>query len=89
MDPIEARNDEIHRRVAALIRRDPTVIAKARATLDRWLASSTEPALVEWQNALAMFEPEQLARFLESETPRAKRMRISSPFVGLVPRVEP
>ena len=84
MDPVEERNDERHRKIAKLIRADPSVITKAAALLDKWLAFDAHPALVEWKIALAMLDPEELARFLESPTPRARRMRISSPFVGLV-----
>ncbi len=83
-DPVEARNDERHRKIAMLIRIDPSVISKARALLDKWLAQDAHPALVEWKIALTMLDPPELAQFLESTTPRARRMRISSPFVGLV-----
>jgi hypothetical protein len=83
-DPVEAKNDERHRKIAALIRTDPTAIAKAEALLNKWLADDAHPALVEWKTAFAMLDPRELAEFLESPTPRARRMRISSPFVGLV-----
>jgi hypothetical protein len=82
-DPIERDNDEIHRRVAARIRRDPSVIDLARARLDRWLARDPLPAWLEWKTAIALLDREQLAAFLESSTPRARRMRCSSPFFGL------
>lgn len=83
IDPTEARKDAIHRRAAAEIRRDPRFIEEAAARLERWLQRSgdpPDPALVEWRIALAALDPDQLAAFLESPTPRAKRMRISSPF---------
>ncbi|HEX3481988.1 MAG TPA: hypothetical protein VHT91_43540 [Kofleriaceae bacterium] len=83
VDPTELRNAEIHRRAAAEIRRDPRIIEQAAARLERWIVRSgdpPDPALVEWETALAMLDAEQLADFLESPTPRAKRMRISSPF---------
>jgi hypothetical protein len=83
VDPMQVRKDEIHRRVAAEIRRDPRVIEQAAARLDRWMQRSgtpPDPALVEWKIALSSLDPGQLADFLESPTPRAKRMRISSPF---------
>jgi hypothetical protein len=83
-DPVEARNDERHRKIATLIRTDPSVVARASTLLDSWLARDAHPALVEWKIALTMLEPHELAQFLESSTPRARRMRISSPFVGLV-----
>ena len=87
LDPTEVRNDEIHRRVAVEIRRDPRLIEQAVARLERWVARDgdpPDPALAEWRTALAMLEVEALASFLESPTPRAKRMRCSSPFFGLV-----
>ena len=83
VDPTELRNDEIHLRVAAEIRRDPRLIEQATARLDRWMlrgGDPPDPPLVEWKTALAALDPGQLADFLESPTPRAKRMRISSPF---------
>lgn len=82
-DPLEARNDAIHRRVAALIRRDPSVIARVRSTLEGWIAEEPLPAWLEWRGALSMLDAEELASFLESPTPRARRMRSSSPFFFL------
>jgi hypothetical protein len=86
IDPTERRNDELHRRIAALIRREPAVIAEATAALDRWLAQpgvEPLPAWLEWKTALSMLDAPQLADFLESTTPRARRMRTSSPFFVL------
>jgi hypothetical protein len=83
-DPIEARNDALHRRVAALIRQDPSVVLRARDTLDRWLATEPLPAWLEWRDALRLLTPEEIASFLESTTPRARRMRSSSPFASLL-----
>jgi hypothetical protein len=85
-DPDQLRKDEAHRRIAARIRRDPGVIALAAARLEQWLAADPpppDPALLEWKAALEMLDPADLADFLESPTPRAARMRISSPFFGL------
>jgi hypothetical protein len=86
IDPTEVRNDEIHRRAAAEIRRNPEVVEQATAQLDRWMrrgGDPPDPALVEWKTVIAVLDPAQLADFLESPTPRAKRMRISSPFFWL------
>jgi hypothetical protein len=73
--------------VAARIRRDPSVITEAAARIERWIqrdGAEPLPVRLEWRHALRLLEPEQLARFLESDTPRARRMMISSPFFGLV-----
>lgn len=86
VDPTEVRNTELHRRVAAKIRLDPALTEQAAAVLDRWMrrdGDPPDPALLEWKTALEMLDPAQLADFLESPTPRAKRMRISSPFFWL------
>ena len=84
VDPIEQKNDELHRRIAALIRRDPSAIARARARLEAWLDRDNTPAWVEWRTAFEMLDPGELADFLESTTPRARRMKISSPFSFLL-----
>jgi hypothetical protein len=92
VDPIELRNDHIGRRIAALIRSNPRVVEQAAEILERWIAragAEPPPALVEWRVALAMLTPEELAKFFESTTPRARRMRSSSPFAVLLPRDEP
>jgi hypothetical protein len=84
VDPIEQENDELHRRIAAMIRRDPSLIERARAQLERWLANDPIPAWLEWRPAFTQLEPDELAAFLESTTPRARRMKISSPFSCLL-----
>lgn len=87
VDPTEVRNDEIHRRVAGAIRRDAALVDQASARLARWIAADGQnprPMLLEWRQVLTMLEPAELAEFLESPTPRAKRLRVSSPFFGLV-----
>ena len=82
LDPVAAECDARHRDVARRLRADPSVAAEARATLERWIAASGElPAWLEWRAALATLDGAELADFLESSTPRARRMRTSSPFV--------
>jgi hypothetical protein len=86
-DPIERASDELHRNVAARIRRDPSCIDAAAATLARWIerdGPNPHPVLLEWQAVLRMLEPAELADFLESRTPRARRLRASSPFAATV-----
>lgn len=89
VDPVAARNDALHRRVAARVRADPAIVDEARALLDRWLAQEPLPAWIEWRTALTLLEPDELAEFLESATPRARRMRSSSPFFALDPARDP
>jgi hypothetical protein len=85
VDPTAIENDELHARAAALVRSDPvTTIARASELLERWIArlgGEPPPAWREWRVALRMLDAPELARFLESRTPRAQRMKISSPFL--------
>ncbi|HEX3474248.1 MAG TPA: hypothetical protein VHT91_04355 [Kofleriaceae bacterium] len=39
--------------------------------------------LREWLDVLLMLDPEQIARFIESDTPRARRLRSSTPLAWL------
>lgn len=86
VDPIERESDELHRRVAERIRRDPRLVDEAAATLRRWIArdaGAPHPVLLEWKAVIDMLEPGELADFLESPMPRARRLRASSPFAML------
>jgi len=85
-DPIEDRAAETHRRIAGRIRQDPALLAEARARLEQRIAREgppADPVLREWLDVLLMLDPPQVADFIESTTPRARRLRISSPLVWL------
>ena len=76
----------MHRRIAARIRRDPAVIAETTTRLLRVMAEEAphvDPVLQEWLDVLLMLEPERIATFIESDTPRARRLRISTPLAWL------
>jgi hypothetical protein len=60
--------------------------AEARARLEQRIAREgdpIDPVLGEWLDVLLMLDPLQLADFIESGTPRARRLRISSPLVWI------
>lgn len=83
---IDAENRERDRRIAAALRVNPAVLEVARDNLRRCLnteRSKQHPALLEWQAILDFLTPKEIAAFLESHTPKAERLRQSSPFVGL------
>jgi phosphoserine phosphatase len=84
-DPTEQRMAQIHRRIAERIRREPSVLAEAQARLRRVMQREGEedPVLREWLDALLMLDADQLADFIESGTPRARRLRSSSPLLWL------
>ena len=83
---IDAENRQRDRRLAALIREQPAIIEHARRNLRQWTAhwGHSNPAWEEWSLILRMLTAAQLADFLESGTPKAERLRQSSPFLGLL-----
>ena len=83
---IDSENRERDRKVAALIRQNPGVIARAQQNLQKWEAhwKGLNPAWEEWKTLLRMLTAAQVADFLESETPKANRLRQSSPFLGVL-----
>lgn len=88
---IDEANRERDARLAALIRHHPELIELARKNLQRWAVRWDEltPAWKEWAQLLQMLTPAQLADFLESPTPKAHRLRQSSPFLGVLEEADP
>ncbi len=85
---IDLRNELQDRVLARRLRRDVRVLRLAQANLRRWKARDgrhPRPAFVEWQRILARLSPNEIADFLVSDTPMARRLRQSSPFLGLFP----
>jgi hypothetical protein len=86
---IDRANLQHDRAVAAALRQYPELIEVAQENLARWArkdGESIHPALAEWQDILFFLRPDQVADFLESETPKANRLRQSSPFIGILRR---
>jgi len=83
---IDRENRARDERLAALIRRDPAVIELARRNLQQWAArwGKLTPPWEEWARLLRMLTPAQVADFLESQSPKANRLRQSSPFLGVL-----
>lgn len=76
----------MHRLIAQKLLEDPTLIAQARGTLDRWRAQGAEPCppyLLEWGRILEG-SPEEIARFLVSPSESATRLRSCSPFTNVL-----
>jgi hypothetical protein len=75
------------RTVAAKLRRDPAVLRVARRNLRRWVARdgrNVRRVFLEWTHILSRLSRVEIARFLRSDTPMARRLRQSSPFAGIV-----
>ena len=82
---IDEENRQRDRQIAAAVRLQPELVQVAHENLRRWLHQEgirPHPALLEWQAILDFLTPAELAAFLESRTPKAERLRQSSPFLG-------
>ena len=88
---IDARSLELHRLIAAKVRREPELLDRVRLTLQRWRdpgsPSRAEPYLAEWEQLMAQgLEPVLAAAIEESE--RAAALRQCSPFTGILSSAE-
>ena len=84
---IDRRNAKQDHLVAARLRQDRRVLRRAQANLNRWIARDgkrVRPVFAEWHRLLERLSVNELADFLISDTPLARRLRQSSPFVGLL-----
>ena len=83
---IDRLNVQQDRSVAAELRRDGRILRLARANLRRWIARDgkhVRRVFTEWRRILHHLSADEIADFLISNTPLAKRLRQSSPFAGL------
>ncbi len=79
------------RATADKIRRDASLIEIAKTNLRRWQMKNggeLAPAHQEWELILRFLTAEELAEFIVSETPKANRLRQSSPLVGILTEAE-
>jgi hypothetical protein len=86
---IDAKNKLQDRLLAQRLRRDTRLLHLAQANLRRWKARDGKlprPVFVEWERILDYLSPNEIADFLVSDTPMARRLRQSSPFMGLFPK---
>jgi hypothetical protein len=85
---IDVENELQDRLLAQRLRRDSRLLRLARANLRRWKARDGKrprSAFVEWERILNHLSVNEIADFLLSDTPMARRLRQSSPFMGLFP----
>lgn len=85
---IDLQNELQDRLLAGRLRRDARLLRLAQANLKRWKARDGKRprrTFVEWQNILERLSAREIADFLVSDTPMARRLRQSSPFLGLFP----
>ena len=90
-DIIDLVNAAQDRLIAARLRRNPVVLRLARENLRRWAAFDgrhVRPVFREWHAVLHRLNARQIADFLCSDTPMARRLRQSSPFAGVLSGTE-
>jgi hypothetical protein len=88
---IDRANAAVDRLIARRLRRDPRLLQRARRNLKRWIAregKNVAPVFLEWSGILETLSRAELAEFLERGTARARRLRQSTPFRGLLTRRE-
>jgi hypothetical protein len=81
---IDQRSLALHEAVAKKLAEHPELLEVARQNLRRWLAQNRQPALLEWQRLFETLEFDNLLAFLRSPDERARRLRQSSPFAGVL-----
>lgn len=83
----EQRALRLSKAIVELLEENPSIVRRAERHLERLMKDEQGTAsedLREWQSILATYSPERLARFLVSESPRAQRLRQSSPFFAVL-----
>lgn len=73
--------------IADMIRRDPTLVDRAKRHVVRLLSEEQGMArsdVLEWRQLLESYSPDRVADLLGSESSRAERLRQSSPFFAVL-----
>ena len=88
---IDARSLELHRLIAAKVRRDPALLDRVRLTLRRWRdpgdPSRSDRYLAEWERLLSQ-GPETMLAVAVEDSERAAALRQCSPFAGILTPAE-
>jgi hypothetical protein len=87
-DRIAAEQDRL---IALRLRRSKRPLNIARGNLKRWMARDgrhPRPVFLEWHRILTRLTAREIADFLESDTPMARRLSQSSPFCGVLSDAE-
>ena len=81
---IEERSIVLHRAIAQRVTENPALLDVARANLRRWVSQDGERLYwTEWENILKGPLEDVLA-FMVSPSEKARRLRQSSPFCGIL-----
>ena len=88
---LDKRSLALHRVIARMLEKDPSIIKKARNNIRRWIESykksdsAIPESLREWSDILLKESPKKIAGLLRARSEKAKRLRQSSPFAGIIP----
>ena len=88
VDRINAAQDRL---IASKLSRNRSAIEIARKNLRRWMKRdrrNVRPSFQEWDRILDRLTAGEIANFLRSDTPMARRLRQSSPFAGVLTEAE-
>ena len=87
---LDARRLATHREIAKRIDADPSLLGKALGNIERWSRQMgrTPPALAEWQGLLRTLPWERIRPYLVQDDEESRRLRQSSPFVGILTQRE-
>ena len=81
---IEERSIALHREIARRLHIKPELLGVARNNLERWIQrDGVIPGWTEWKKILEKSEEDLLA-FLFSRDEKARQLRQSSPFCGIL-----
>jgi hypothetical protein len=84
---IDARSQEFGRLIAERIREDPSIIERARRSLDQRIPTASpgeQLELAEWRMILSTMSAARIRRLLVQPDARAVRLRQSLPFAGVL-----
>ena len=94
-DWVDERSRALGAAVAAHLERDPSLVDLAREQITRWEANAVAnrdtrvlPVLREWRALLDTLTLNELLELLREDSTRASRLRLSTPFAGLLPEDE-
>jgi hypothetical protein len=81
----EDRSLALHAAVAERIRADPSLVERARRRIEDWLTHGTVAGVYAeaWREILAL-PVDEVAQFLEDPGDRARLLRQTSPFAGIL-----
>jgi len=88
-ESIDQRSLALEQAVVSRLREDPSLIAKAKENLTRWLKQNNEsPSLcrcyLEWIDILENRSQEDIECLMLSTDEESTRLRQNSPFVGIL-----